>query len=280
MGSKNKFYKFLFNYRPLPWEEFAEEDSRFNLRKRYVNYALKNRDQFYFALKYALKYFSSSTLKILDLGTYPGTMLRILKEFLLEYKLDLYGVGLCVTSDFFRIMKEKTGATIIAINLDPKNEQLKNKNYPNQIPLEDESVDFTFALEIIEHLTSPTHMLCEAKRLLKKGGKILITTPNVTRIGSVFKLLVGKSNYDRLMPIDYYNENNEWRPHFREYSMKELVGLLERVGFKVTVQAFLNFNNTYFNIKSIKQRLIDFIKVPFYCIPHLKGNILVIGEKI
>jgi SAM-dependent methyltransferase len=279
MFNKNKFYKFLFSYKPLPYEEFDEEDPRFNLKKRYINYALKNRARFYIALKYALKHFSSSSLTVLDLGTYPGTILRILKEFLLDYKIDLYGAGLRIIPDFTKMMKDKANATIMAVNLDPKNEQLKSKNYPNRIPLEDESVDFIFVLDIIEHLISPTHMFCEAKRILKKGGKILITTPNVTRIGSVFKLLIGKSNYDCLIPIDYYNENDEWRPHFREYSMEDLVNVLTKVGFKAVDRLFYNSNDTHFNIKTMKERLSDISKIPFYCIPHLKEGILVVGKK-
>ncbi len=280
MLSKNKFYKFLFNYQSLHYEEFSEKDPRFTLKKRYVDYALKNRYRFYITLKYALKHFSSYTLKVLDLGTYPGTMLRILKEFLLDYKIDLYGAGLRITPDFVKMMKDRTNATIMAVNLDPKNEQLKNKNYPNQIPLEDKSMDFIFALEIIEHLTSPIHMLCEAGRVLKKGGKILITTPNVTRIGSVFKLLIGKSNLDRLMPIDYYDESDEWRPHFREFSMEELVSLLSKVDFEVVDKAFFNCTERYFDIKTMKRRLIDLCKSPFYCIPHFRDTILVVAKKI
>lgn len=280
MRSKNKFYNFLFNYQPFPQEEFDGADSRFNLKKRYVNYAVKNRWRFYITLKYALKHFSSTTLKVLDLGTYPGTMLRILKEFLLDYKIDLYGAGLHITPDFIKMMEDKANATIMTVNLDPKNEQLKNKNYLNQIPLQDESMDFIFVLEIIEHLTSPLHMLCEAKRVLKKGGKILITTPNVTRIGSILKLLTGQSNLDRLMPVGYYNPSDEWRPHFHEYSMQELISLLSKLDFEVVDKTFFNSTERCFDIKTIKRRLIDFGKIPFYCIPHFKDAILVVGKKV
>ncbi|UCC94477.1 MAG: class I SAM-dependent methyltransferase [Candidatus Omnitrophota bacterium] len=279
MLNKNNFYKFLFNYKPLPYEEAREQDSRFDLKRRYVNYALRSRDRFYLVLKCVLKYFSSTTLKVLDLGTYPGTMLRVLREFLPEYTFELYGAGLCFTSDFIKIMKDKADATILTVNLDPKNEQLRSKNYSTRIPLEDGSIDFVFALDIIEHLHSPIHILRESNRVLKRGGKILITTNNVTRIGSVLKLLIGKSNYDCLMPIDYYNEDDEWRPHFREYSMDELVNLLAKANCKPVDRVFFNSNETYFNVKSIKQKLVDSIKIPFYCIPHLKEHILIIGEK-
>lgn len=279
MLSKNKFYKFLSNYTPMIWEEFNENDRRFDLEKRYVNHALKNRYRFYITLKYALKHFLSNKMLILDLGTYPGTMLRILKDFLSDREFDLCGAGLCVSPEFVKSMEDKAGATIWTTNLDPGNEQLKNKNYTNTIPLKDEAADFIFALEIIEHLTSPVHMLKEACRVLKKGGNIIITTPNVTRIGSVFKLLAGRSNCDRLMPVDYYNEDDEWRPHFHEYDMKELSSLLGRYGFEITAKAFFNSTSRYYDVKTMQRRLIDLFKVPFFCVPHFRDNILVVAKK-
>ena len=279
MLTKKEFYKFINNYSPLSHEEFNETDDRFDLNKRYVNYALRNRDRFYCVLKYSMKYFSSKNLKILDLGTYPGTMLRILHEFLSEFSFDLYGAGLCLSQEFINIMKEKSNASIMTVNVDPKNHQLKGKNDPTRIPLEDASLDFIFSLDIIEHLQSPLDMLSEAQRVLKQKGKIVITTNNVSRIGSVFKLLVGKTNFDRLAPPDYYNEADEWRPHVREYAMEELENLLEKSGFKAVDEVFFNSNETYFNIRSFKQRVIDGLKLPFCCIPHFREHILIIGEK-
>ena len=279
MLNKDKFYKFIFDYKPLAWEEFDDKDRRFDLKKRYVNYALKNRYRFYITLKYALQYFSSKRLKILDLGTYPGTMLRILKEYMSDYNFELYGAGLSIRPEFIKAMNARAAAKIITVNLDPNNDQLRAKNYPNQIPLEDESIDFIFAIEIIEHLTSPLHMLSEARRVLKKGAKILITTPNVTRIGSALKLLTGKSNLDRLIPLDYYNPDDEYRPHFHEYSLKELMELLTKLNFKIVDSTFFNSTERYFDIKTTRRTLIDLFKLPFYCLPHLRDTILIVGEK-
>lgn len=276
---RKEFYRFLGQYHALPWEEFRKDDPRFNLQKRYANYALKNRLRFFITLKYAVKHFSAKKLRILDLGAFPGTWLRILQEYLLDYETELFGAGLCVPEEFAKTMKEKFGINIFSINLDPTNAQLKNKNYPCQLPFENESFDFISSLEIIEHLTSPVHMLKEALRVLKPGGKILITTPNVTRIGSILKLLTGKTNYDRLAPPDYFNEEDEWRPHVYEYTMQELINLLKNSGFNVAYKHFFNGIDKYFDVILAKQGIIDSIKIPFYIVPHLRESILVIGQK-
>lgn len=116
------------------------------------------------------------------------------------------------SDDFRRAMAEACGAEILTINLDPRNDQLRGKGYPTRIPLEDGGVEFVFALEVVAHLVSLFHLFAEAFRICAPGGYLLVTTPSVTRIGTVFKLLIGRSNFDRLGPLDYENPGDEWPP--------------------------------------------------------------------
>ncbi|KKM69280.1 hypothetical protein LCGC14_1452370 [marine sediment metagenome] len=44
---------------------------------------------------------------------------------------------------------------------------------------EDDSMDLITAIEIIEHLENPRHFIREIKRVLKIGGKAIISTPNI-----------------------------------------------------------------------------------------------------
>lgn len=45
------------------------------------------------------------------------------------------------------------------------------------LPCESESVDWVFAVEVVEHLANPRNFVKEAHRCLKPGGRVLITTP-------------------------------------------------------------------------------------------------------
>lgn len=49
-----------------------------------------------------------------------------------------------------------------------------------KLPFKNESFDTVTMLEVIEHLKNPERALKEIHRVLKKGGQVIISTPNVT----------------------------------------------------------------------------------------------------
>lgn len=50
------------------------------------------------------------------------------------------------------------------------------------IPFPDEHFDLVFAIEVVEHTTRPYDLFKEASRVLKPGGTLIISTPNVSHI--------------------------------------------------------------------------------------------------
>ncbi len=274
--SRRHFNQIVRNYQPLSFEVFSLTDRRFRVRMHYV---LKNCYRFWIALRTAARYLPRGSLTVADLGTYPGSLLRLIHRLLPPETCRLVGVGLMISDEFRQAMAEDCGAEILTVNLDPKNEQLRGKGYPTRIPVDDASVEIAFALEVIEHMVSPSHLLGEASRILAPGGHLLSTTPNVTRIGNVFKLLVGRSNFDRLIPLEYERPEDEWRPHFREYTLAELCDCFRQAGLQVVETRHFLGENTRYNVKTKAQRLIDLAKYPFYMVPHLRGSLLVVGRK-
>lgn len=57
------------------------------------------------------------------------------------------------------------------------------------LPYSDNSFDFCVCVETIEHLHDPWHLISELHRVLKRNGKLIITTPNIHSILSRLRFL-------------------------------------------------------------------------------------------
>lgn len=98
----------------------------------------------------------------------------------------------------------------------------------DRYPLPDESFDLVLYCEILEHLTNdPCHALRRIRNLIKPGGHLVLTTPNVARAENVTRLLDGANLYDPYSGYGPYGRHN------REYTCEELRRLLSYVGFEV-----------------------------------------------
>jgi SAM-dependent methyltransferase len=121
-------------------------------------------------------------------------------------------------------------------------------------PYKDNSFDVIIFAEIIEHLLNdPCKVLREIKRVLKPSGVLILTTPNVSRIENVSKMIAGQNIYDPYSGYGPYGRHN------REYNRHELVSLLNFVGFEVnehfTSDVHINNANAFFDISKLKDML-------------------------
>jgi SAM-dependent methyltransferase len=218
-----------------------------------MHHALKCRDRLHVALRSGLRTLPPDKQTIVDFGPFPGSLLRLLRSFDFTRSARLYGAGLMASDEFVQFMQSDVQADILTVNLDPAGEHFRSKGYTEKVPLPDRSTQLVFALEIIEHLTSPFHLLAEAYRILGSGGHVVLTTPNVTRIGNIFKLLIGRTPNDRLAPPGYGNPDDEWRPHAREYAMHELADMLRQTGFDIAESRFFLGEDTQECRQSVRQ---------------------------
>jgi SAM-dependent methyltransferase len=98
----------------------------------------------------------------------------------------------------------------------------------NRIPLPENSHDVVLLCEVLEHFTTdPMHALLEIKRVLKPGGYLILTTPNINRLENVARMISGTNIYD---PYSGYGPHGR---HNREYNRHELTLLLEHLGFEI-----------------------------------------------
>jgi glycosyltransferase involved in cell wall biosynthesis/SAM-dependent methyltransferase len=102
-------------------------------------------------------------------------------------------------------------------------------------PYEDASFDTVLCCELIEHLfTDPMHMMSEINRILKPGGHLVLTTPNIGSLRAVSAILLGyhPSFFPAYIRPRKEDEEAEAR-HNREYVPMEVQHLLEDSGFEL-----------------------------------------------
>jgi SAM-dependent methyltransferase len=85
----------------------------------------------------------------------------------------------------------------------------------------DSSVDLVWCSEVIEHVPDTAALFSEARRVLKTGGRILLTTPSHDLLRRVAIALSGwEENFDPL------------GQHVRFYSTRSLAGVLDTFAFE------------------------------------------------
>ena len=165
---------------------------------------------------------------ILEIGATPGQFTEILAT-----------AGYRVTAtDLFPEQRaalwQRLGVAVQFCNLDEQT-----------LPYPDSSFDVVVFSEVIEHLTaSPLHALREMARVLRPGGRLIVSTPNQhylkSRMRTLADVLLARpfepfGDFQRSMRLTgaqrYYN-------HSRLYTMRELCWLLEEASLVVVRTRF------------------------------------------
>lgn len=140
--------------------------------------------------------------RILDIGCGYGVFLKVCDE----YGLETYGID--IVEDAINKAKKVTKAKLYVHDVNKGLEMF-----------EDEFFDMVTLFDVIEHLQCPYNVLREIHRVLKKKGKIVITTPNLNGILRYLKKDKWHGFHDKT--------------HLYLFTPIALKFLVERAGFKI-----------------------------------------------
>ncbi|HEX5432252.1 MAG TPA: glycosyltransferase, partial [Bryobacteraceae bacterium] len=105
----------------------------------------------------------------------------------------------------------------------------------DSFPYPDEHFSTVLCCELLEHLYSdPMRMMSEINRILKTGGHLVLTTPNVASLRGIAAILQGF--HPQLFSAYIRPKNGVVDPrHAREYTPQEIRQLFENSGLEVTL---------------------------------------------
>jgi SAM-dependent methyltransferase len=105
------------------------------------------------------------------------------------------------------------------------------------VPFPSETFDTILFNELFEHLRlDPVFTLGEALRVLRPGGRLLLSTPNLRSLRGIRNLIV--HNQGHAASGDVYEQYAKLHSlghmgHVREYTTREVSDFLHRIGFRV-----------------------------------------------
>lgn len=176
------------------------------------NYLNFHQDRFNYILE-KLKTLHAEGKSFLEIGSLTGYLL--MGATLIGYNVS--GSDLPKYTEAIQSLSE-------AYHFDNRPADLSRDN----IPFADNSFAVIVCSEVLEHFNfHPQKFFNEAARVLKPGGTLIVTTPNLNRLNNVIKLILGQSINAEI------NEPYTEGTHYREYNAAELKYMAEKSGLKI-----------------------------------------------
>lgn len=167
---------------------------------------------------------SKQPVKVLEIGAYLGVVSISLAR--LGFDVTALDIPEFMQNARLRERYDAAGVECLVANL---------RDY--SVPDKADKYDLVIMCETLEHLNfNPVPVLLEINRILKTGGRLYLSLPNLASLVNRVNLLLGKSIHN---PVDDFfqqlrdDSNMLVGIHWREYTGSELVELLQSVGLQV-----------------------------------------------
>lgn len=206
------------------------------------------------------------------------TLHKQILGFMAEKKGKLLDAG-AGTGELSRALSDM-GFSVSSCDIEPdvfRHGRCRKVDLNQDLPYRKNEFDHVVCSEVVEHIENPHHLFRQVNRVMKKGGTLVITTPNIANVFSRVKfLLTGK--------FFCFSDEERRLGHLNPVAWWELDEALQKHGFvveKVSSNAYLMLSgcdNPSSAMKRSAARAIYLILYPFIKpknIELLKGDSLV-----
>lgn len=119
--------------------------------------------------------------------------------------------------------------------------EIRSGNLDTRLPYDDGIFDCVVCVEGLEHIENPSNAISEFSRLLKTGGQLIVSVPNIMNIEERFKWLInGYTSHFKPLSAEALAEikrdfagMEEVALHVNPIGYSEVRFLLEKYGFKL-----------------------------------------------
>jgi 2-polyprenyl-3-methyl-5-hydroxy-6-metoxy-1,4-benzoquinol methylase len=150
----------------------------------------------------------SNESKLLDVGCGKGTLGYYLNSDKILYGIDISKIAI---SEAIKTYKRAD-----ALDIDREN-----------LPYENNFFDIVVALDVIEHVFDPISMLKEAYRVLKRGGKFILSTPNIL-YEEYLKNFVRNRRFPKTSGDSFPYDGG----HIHFFTYQDIYDLMNQIGFR------------------------------------------------
>jgi len=170
--------------------------------------------------------------RVLDVGGGLGINLITLKK--INKNLDVHLIDKLEEYEGTNSLENPIGSVDVGLKILKDHEvNLIKEDFweARALPFDSGFFDVVTCFDVIEHFPqNPLPLLREMKRILKKGGTLIMCAPNLLSTARRGRLMLGMHPY---MHFDLWmaEKYDKYYGHYREYTRKEYRILLERSGY-------------------------------------------------
>jgi SAM-dependent methyltransferase len=180
------------------------------------------------------------------------------------------------------------------VHIDPKytNVSFKQLNIPPLKGIENERFDYVVSFQVIEHIQNDKNYIAEIHRVLKPGGKFIVTTPNknmsltrnpwhvreytidelVSLFGDTFNTIEAKGVFGNEKVMSYYEKNKAAVQKFTRFDIFDLQHKLPRQLLQIPYDILNRLNRK--NLLTRNNLLVSDINYEDYSIQDAKEGCL------
>lgn len=196
---------------------------------------------------------------------YQKKALRLAKKFCQVNQPFLVELG-SADDSFLKLISGELGGTGKGLDI------TKGDDFSKTLKIKSKSADLVIALEIIEHLYDTDFFLSEIHRILKPGGLLILSTPNLASLTNRLKLLFGGYPH-------YLEYSLTGAGHIHLYTLPVLKSQLRKEDFRLQAAVSPNFLCPFITKKWFPEILKELCMFLGDLLPQFGSHLLVVAEK-